>query len=117
MIIKKHSKEKNNFIKSNIYSYFFGFIFSVCLSFIPFFLIEKKINVLNSKIYTNLIILLCCCLQIFFQIYYFLHLKDSMGNFWNIVFLLFTFIIMLIIIIGSTWIMYNLHYNVMIHQY
>jgi len=117
MIIKKNNEKKVDVIKSNIYSYLFGFFYSVFLSFIPFFLIEKKIIVLDSKIYTNLIILFCCCLQIFLQIYYFLHLKDFMGNFWNIIFLLFTFIIIFIIIIGSTWIMYNLHYNVMIHQY
>jgi len=112
--MNKKLKEKNNYvIKSKLNSYFLGFFISLILTSIPFFITIKRVQLFKQVISIRILVVLFCILQVIVQMYYFLHLKDSMNNIWNIIFVLFTFIIIFIIIIGSTWIMYNLHYNVM----
>lgn len=93
----------NNLIKT---SYFLGFFLSFILTNLSFFLYKNKIN--YNSIIINILIWLCVILQIFFQIRYFLHLKFSKKNYWNVLSLIFTISIISIISIGSIWVMDHL---------
>lgn len=85
-----------------------GFFLSCMLTALPFGLVIQKI-VSNSVIFC--VILLSAALQIFIHFIFFLHMKKSDKDNWNIVALLFTMLIITIIITGSVWIMLNIHSN------
>ena len=51
--------------------------------------------------------------QILVHLHYFLHLNTSSESRWNVLALLLTFLIMLLFVVGSLWIMYNLNYRMM----
>lgn len=87
--------------------YFFGFLWSLFLTIIPFILVSCKIFPSFIK---KCIIFICAFIQIIIQFRYFFHLNFSKKYIWIIYLLLFTGIIVLIIVIGSIWIMNNLNH-------
>ncbi|QCI26088.1 cytochrome o ubiquinol oxidase subunit IV [Buchnera aphidicola] len=94
--------------------YFFGFLFSIFLTTIPFFIVFSHI----FKVYVALmIIIFCAVIQCVVHLKIFLHLSYSSKNYWNFIFLLFTFLIILIIISGSIWIMCNLNHHFYYHSH
>lgn len=52
-------------------------------------------------------------LQMAVQLVCFLHLGSEKSPFWNTVLFIFMLAIMLIVVVGSVWIMYNLNYHMM----
>ncbi|WWO97364.1 MAG: cytochrome o ubiquinol oxidase subunit IV [Candidatus Dasytiphilus stammeri] len=104
-------KNHTNFKHSHIKTYLIGFIMSIILTIIPFWL------VINRKIfpYTSvlIIVLTCAILQIIIHLRCFLHIDYSMQQRWNLLTLIFTINIIAIFVIGSLWIMGNLNYNMM----
>ncbi|QCI27289.1 cytochrome o ubiquinol oxidase subunit IV [Buchnera aphidicola] len=97
---------KNKNFYKEIKLYILGFLFSLFLTLIPFFLVFK--NYFSSNITIKLIIIFSC-IQIFVHLKYFLHLNFSKKNYWNIIFLIFSILVIFIIIFGSIWIMYHLN--------
>lgn len=57
------------------------------------------------------IIMILAAVQAMVQLYYFLHLGDETGPRWKTFSFLFSLLIMVIIVVGSLWIMFNLNYN------
>jgi cytochrome o ubiquinol oxidase operon protein cyoD len=55
-------------------------------------------------------------MQLFVQLIFFLHLGFEKGPKWNLVFFVSTVGIILIIVLGTLWIMYHLNYNMMPKQ-
>lgn len=103
-----------NKIKSTLLnnSYEIGSILSLILTIIPFIII-LEINL--PKFITKKIIILCSVLQIIVHFSCFLHIDNKKNrNFWNEFILLFTIIIVLIIFIGSLYIMFNLNKHMFI---
>lgn len=49
--------------------------------------------------------------QFFAQLYYFLHLGRETKPRWKLLVLCFMILVVLIIVVGSIWIMYNLNYR------
>lgn len=49
----------------------------------------------------------------FIQLFFFLHLGQESKPYWNSQLFLFMLTILVILVIGSLWIMHNLSYNVM----
>lgn len=99
-------------IKKQIQFYFFGLIFCLILTIIPFFLAIKKIFSIKLSI---VMIVLCSILQVYIHLRYFLHLKFLKVNYWTIIFLFFSIIVIFIIMTGSIWIMYNLKHHVLFY--
>jgi cytochrome o ubiquinol oxidase operon protein cyoD len=91
-------------------SYAIGFVLSVVLTAIPFGLVLY--GALSS---TPLVIAIfsAAVAQIGVHLYYFLHLNTSSKAQWNLLALLFTILIMVLIVGGTLWIMYHLHYRMM----
>jgi cytochrome o ubiquinol oxidase operon protein cyoD len=92
-------------------SYLTGFILSVILTAIPFWLVMS--GVLNNKIATALVITTLAMVQITVHMVYFLHMNTRSENGWSIMALVFTLILVVIALIGSLWIIYHLNANMM----
>jgi cytochrome o ubiquinol oxidase operon protein cyoD len=92
-------------------SYLTGFVLSVILTAIPFWLVMS--GVLNSKIATEVAITTLAVAQITVHMVYFLHMNTRAEDGWSIMALLFTLILVVIALIGSLWIIYHLNANMM----
>lgn len=89
--------------------YLTGFILSVILTAIPFWLVMG--SVMDSKTTTIAIILAFGAVQIVVHVVYFLHMDAKAEAGWNLMSFLFTATLLLIILAGSIWIMSHLHDN------
>ncbi|RLM27758.1 cytochrome o ubiquinol oxidase subunit IV [Brenneria alni] len=95
----------------SVKSYLIGFVLSVILTVIPFAM------VMTGSASHNVIILTvvgCAVVQILVHLVYFLHLSSASEDRWNVVALAFTVLIIAIVVVGSIWIMWNTHANMMI---
>ncbi|VFP83309.1 cytochrome o ubiquinol oxidase subunit IV [Candidatus Erwinia haradaeae] len=103
-----HPVNKHDSIPRNIQPYLIGFIFSIILTVIPFWMV---MHALGSKAALLSLVLICAIIQIIIHLVYFLHLDRKSEGGWNLIAILFATLIILIIIIGSLWIMWNLNSN------
>ncbi|NHB97125.1 cytochrome o ubiquinol oxidase subunit IV [Photorhabdus stackebrandtii] len=92
-------------------SYLIGFILSVILTVIPFWMVMDG-SASHATILTTVVTL--AVVQILVHFIYFLHMNTSSEERWNLVALLFTILIIGIVVVGSLWIMYNLNINMMV---
>ncbi len=87
-----------------------GFIISLVLTIASFGM------VMNSRIPVSLvmtIIVILAVLQIIAQMHFFLHLDSSPSQRWNVMVLLYTLIIIVFVVVGTLWIMYNVNMRMM----
>lgn len=91
-------------------SYLIGFVLSVILTAIPFWLVMT--GLLNVQA-TAILVVLFAIAQIVVHTIFFLHVNTRSEGGWTLVALVFTAVIVLIVICGSLWIMYHLHGNMM----
>ena len=82
--------------------YLIGFLFALVLSLAAFF-----------APHSNVLIALFCIAQAAVVLLYFLNLSHETKPRWNLITLLFMFMVCVLIVFGSIWIMYNLNYNLM----
>ena len=94
--------------KGSLRSYATGFILSVVLTAIPFWLVMHEEL---SRPATLVAIFAAASIQILVHLYYFLHLNTSSRLRWNLLALVFAVLIMVLIIGGTVWIMANLRYH------
>jgi cytochrome o ubiquinol oxidase operon protein cyoD len=89
--------------------YLIGFMASVVLTLIPFWLVIGK--VFETKTATVSWILGLGFVQMIFHLAYFLHLKPSLQKGWTLTALVLAFIVIVICLIGSIWVVQSLHHN------
>jgi len=92
-------------------SYMIGFILSVLLTAVPFWLVMGE--VLDNKTFTVLLIMGLGVIQIFVHMIYFLHMNTKSEGGWTFMALIFTVVVVMITLIGSLWVMYNMNKNMM----
>jgi len=92
-------------------SYLTGFLLSVFLTAIPFWLVMS--GVLNNRIATAIAITVFAIVQITVHMVYFLHMNTRSEDGWSIMALMFTLILVVIALVGSLWIIYHLNGNMM----
>ena len=97
---------------ATVKSYLIGFVLSVILTIIPFAMVMKGAWS-TSAILAG--ISLAALVQIVVQLYFFLHLDSSLGQRWNLLTFILTAIIVVLLVGGSLWIMYNLNVRMMDH--
>jgi cytochrome o ubiquinol oxidase operon protein cyoD len=90
--------------------YLIGFLLSVVLTAIPFWLVMS--GVLDGQT-TAIIVTFLALAQIVVHTIFFLHVNTRAEGGWTLLALVFTTIIVVIVILGSLWIMYHLHGNMM----
>jgi cytochrome o ubiquinol oxidase operon protein cyoD len=90
--------------------YIFGFLASVGLTLFAYF---SVVNKTFSGWTLALIIVSLAVVQLVVQLIFFLHIGDDSRPRWKAITFLFALVILLIIVVGSVWIMHNLNYNMM----
>ena len=97
--------------RGSVKSYSIGFILSVFLTIIAFAV------VVNGEL-SRPTLLACitglAIAQILVHLHYFLHLDSSSEARWNVLVMVYTFLILILFVGGSIWIMYSLHYRMML---
>ena len=87
-----------------------GFILSLLLTLASFGML------MYGKFPTSLIlaaIVTLAVLQIIAQMHFFLHLDNSPAQRWNVMVLVYTLIIIVFLVLGTLWIMYNANIRMM----
>ena len=91
--------------------YVTGFLLSVVLTAIPFALVMTGV-IADARI-TAGIVMLAAIVQIVVHMVYFLHMNAKSEQGWTMMALIFTVIVVVIVISGSIWVMYNMNSNMM----
>ena len=91
--------------------YVTGFVLSVILTAIPFWLVMAK--VFDKSSVTILVILAFAAVQIVVHMIYFLHMNTKAEGGWTILALIFTLVLVVITLSGSLWVMFHLKENMM----
>lgn len=94
-------------------SYTIGFILSIGLTIGSYIIVTQHLFTTRNVIAA---ILGLAVLQLLIQVLFFLHLGRESKPRWNLVAFLFMLLVVLIVVIGSIWIMANLDYNMMSPQ-
>ncbi|EHM02435.1 cytochrome o ubiquinol oxidase, subunit IV [Acetobacteraceae bacterium AT-5844] len=92
-------------------SYVTGFVLSVILTAIPFWLVMG--DVLATQRATAMAIMFFGAVQIVVHMVYFLHMNTKSDGGWTMLALIFTIVFVVITISGSLWVMYHLNTNMM----
>jgi cytochrome o ubiquinol oxidase operon protein cyoD len=100
-----------NAAHGSLKGYLTGFGLSVVLTAIPFWLVMT--GALNSQVGTAVAILGLAAVQIVVHMVYFLHMSGKSENGWIMMALIFTVVMVVIVLSGSIWVMYNLNANMM----
>ncbi|MBX3478676.1 MAG: cytochrome o ubiquinol oxidase subunit IV [Brevundimonas sp.] len=90
--------------------YVVGFLLSVVLTAIPFWLVMSGTL---APTMTGILVTLFAIAQIIVHTIFFLHVNTRSEGGWTLLALVFTGIMVVIVILGSLWIMYHLHGNMM----
>jgi cytochrome o ubiquinol oxidase subunit IV len=91
--------------------YVTGFIFSVLLTAIPFALVMMKVPLSPRTL--GLLILLFGAVQMMVHMVYFLHLDTKIEGGWTALATIFTICLVVIMLSGSSWVMYHMNANMM----
>lgn len=97
-------------VKGSFNSYLLGFTFSIFLTLLAYYLVTEK--VFEEWDLMGFVVLLGT-LQVFVQLYFFLHMAEETKPYWNLFTFLFMWLVVVILIVGTLWIMWNLDYRVM----
>jgi len=92
-------------------SYAIGFVLSVILTAIPFWMVMGKVFDKSST--TAIVILAFAAVQIVVHMIYFLHMNTRAEGGWSLLALIFTAMLVVIVLSGSLWVMYHLNHNMM----
>ena len=90
--------------------YIVGFVLSVALTIIAYFTVSNKL-VTGMTIVVLLSVL--ALIQAMVQLIFFLHLNFKRESKWRLLAFLSMLMVLIIIVVGSLWIMYHLDYNMM----
>lgn len=95
-------------------TYICGYVLSLVLTLIAFALVRRHINshhLSPSDSFMLGALAVLAITQLFVQLTFFLHLDRESKPRWNLQVFLFMLIVLLIIVVGSLWIMSNLNYH------
>ena len=96
---------------STLKGYATGFILSVILTALPFWIVMGKVFESSSTI--GFVILALGAVQIVVHMIYFLHMDTKSEGGWNMLALIFTLVLVVITLSGSLWVMFHLNTNMM----
>ena len=92
-------------------SYMTGFILSVILTAIPFWIVMGE--VFRSPVTAAVVVMVFAVAQIFVHMVYFLHMNPRSEGGWTLLAAIFTIVIVVIALAGSLWVMYHMNTNMM----
>lgn len=106
-----HAPHDDHADHGSLKSYLTGFLLSVILTAIPFWLVMD--NVIARPQVTAMVLLVFAAIQIVVHMIYFLHMNTRSEGGWTMLALIFTVVLVVIVLIGSIWVMYHLNHNMM----
>lgn len=87
-------------------TYITGFVLSIIITVIAFFLVGFKVF---PPTWLYITVAIVALIQLYVQLVFFLHLSTDSKARWNMISFIFSLIIVLILVIGTLWIMFNLY--------
>jgi cytochrome o ubiquinol oxidase subunit IV len=102
-----HGEEPHGTLKE----YLTGFILSVILTAIPFYLLMGDVS--WSKTTIAFVVMAFAAVQMVVHMIYFLHMTPKSEDGWTLTSLVFTLILVVITLAGSLWVMYHMDNNMM----
>lgn len=106
-----HGHHDEHVPHSTLKGYATGFVLALILTAIPFWLVMGK--VFNSSSTAGLVLLALAAVQIVVHMVYFLHMNTKVEGGWSMLAMLFTVMVVVIMLSGSIWVMYNMNHNMM----
>ncbi|MTV36500.1 cytochrome o ubiquinol oxidase subunit IV [Duganella radicis] len=91
--------------------YAIGFILSVILTAIPFWLVMTHQFEKSST--TAIVVLAFAAIQVVVHMVYFLHMNGKAEGGWSMLSTVFTVVLLFIVLSGSIWVMYHMNKNMM----
>jgi cytochrome o ubiquinol oxidase operon protein cyoD len=91
--------------------YAIGFILSVILTAIPFWLVMTHQFEKSST--TAIVVLAFAAVQVLVHMVYFLHMNGKAEGGWSMLATVFTVVLLFIVLSGSIWVMYHMNKNMM----
>lgn len=89
-------------------SYVVGFVLSIITTLLAYFFVVNNVFTGQMAVY---VVLAIAVVQLVVQMVFFLHL--GRGSRWKALTFYFTLLVVIIVVIGTIWIMNNLDYNMM----
>lgn len=106
-----HHEHEDHAGHGTLKSYVIGFVLSVILTAIPFWLVMGK--VFDNSTTAGFVLLAIAAVQVVVHMVYFLHMNAKSEGGWNMLAMLFTVLILVIVMAGSLWVMYHMNHNMM----
>lgn len=91
--------------------YVVGFLLSIVLTIIPFWVVMDGSF---GKTIAVTVIGVTAVAQVLVQLVFFLHMDLSEAQRWTLISFVYTILTVLLLVIGSIWIMLHLHHNMML---
>lgn len=91
-------------------SYTAGFLACIALTLITYFLVVGNFF---TGWTLDFVIIGLSLVQVVVQLLFFLHLGDESKPYWNLITFLFMFMVIIIVVSGSIWIIFDLDYRTM----
>jgi cytochrome o ubiquinol oxidase subunit IV len=89
-------------------SYVIGFIFSISLTFVAYYGVTRDWFSSGSVVFA---LLTLAIMQFVVQLFFFLHVGRETRPRWKLLMLFLAIVFVLILVLGSIWVMYNLNYR------
>jgi len=105
-----HGHGSNYEVHYSAKDYAVGFVLSLVLTAIPFWLV---MNATLAPDTTRWVILGFAAVQLVVQMIYFLHLSTKSEAGWNMMALILTIVLLVIVMSGSIWVMHHMNENMM----
>ena len=106
-----HGHGDDGHAQGTLGSYLIGFVLSVILTVIPFWLVMD--GTILDKNMTAMAIMALAAVQVVVHMIFFLHMNGRAEGGWTMLSLIFTLIVVVIMLAGSLWVMYHLNTNMM----
>jgi cytochrome o ubiquinol oxidase operon protein cyoD len=106
-----HHGHEDHSHHGSLKDYSIGFVLSVILTAIPFWLVMNRV-ISNSNV-AIFVLLGLAGVQIIVHMIYFLHMNTRAEGGWSLMALIFTAILLVIVLSGSIWVMFHMNANMM----
>ena len=99
----------------SVREYLTGFILSLILTVIPFGLVMHPELFGFSRSLVLIAVVALGIVQILVHLVYLLHMNASSDAYWNTLSMIFTLLIIVLVVGLSIWVMWSMHYHMMIN--
>lgn len=114
----KKPRIESRHMSASYKSYVVGFVLSIISTLLAYYFVVNEILPKDQLVY---VVLFIAVVQLVVQMVFFLHI--GRGSRWKLLTFVFTVLFVLIIVVGTIWVMNHLNYNMMhmspdeMHQY